>query len=110
MISITAAAAAHLRAIIKHSRGQADSAVRLISNGKNGLSMTVGPAADGDTVLTDDTGPVLIIARDIAGRLDGLVFDRFVDEVDGQTNVGLTFRKATEADRPDPVTPAPIAS
>jgi hypothetical protein len=72
--------------------------------------MTIGPAADGDTVLSDETGPVLIIAHDIAGRLDGLVFDRFVDEIDGQTNVGLTFRKPTEVELRGPAEPAPIAS
>jgi Fe-S cluster assembly iron-binding protein IscA len=110
MISITPAAAAHLRTIIKHSRAQANTAVRLISNGKNGLSMTIGCAADGDTVLTDDVGPVLIIAHDIAGRLDGLVFDRFVDEVDGQTNVGLTFRKPTDTELLGLAAATPVAS
>lgn len=93
MISITTAAAAHLRGIIKHSRGQPGQAVKLISNGKNGLSMTVGAADAGDTVLEDDNGPVLIIAAGIAPRLDGLVFDRLVTEIDGQTNVSYSFRR-----------------
>jgi Fe-S cluster assembly iron-binding protein IscA len=95
MITLTTPAAAHLRAIMKHGRVPADHAVRLISNGKNGLSMTIGAAAEGDTVLTDETGPVLIIARDMASRLDGLVFDRVVTDIDGQTNVELSFRRPT---------------
>ena len=109
MISITAAAAAHLRGLIKHSRGQPEQAVKLVSNGKNGLSMSIGTAGEGDTVLHDDSGPVLIIAAEVAQRLDGLVFDRLVTEVDGQPNVGYSFRRPTEAEVAGPGADAPLA-
>jgi Fe-S cluster assembly iron-binding protein IscA len=93
MITVTAHAATELRSLLKHSRALPTHAVRLAANGKGGLSMTISAAAAGDLVISRDDSPLLIVAGDIAARLDGLVFDYLVSEVDGQPNRGFTFRR-----------------
>jgi hypothetical protein len=72
--------------------------------------MSIGTAGEGDTVLHDDSGPVLIIAADIAPRLDGLVFDRLVTQVDGQPNVGYSFRRPVGDEIGGPGAGAPLAT
>jgi Fe-S cluster assembly iron-binding protein IscA len=102
MISVTSPAAAELQALLKHSRAQPGQGVKLAPNGKGGLSMTIGAPCAGDTVIHRDDIPLLIVDGSIAGRLDGLVFDYLMTEVDGRPNNGFTFRRPGADESPAP--------
>lgn len=95
MISVTPAAASYLRSLIRHSRGQPGQVVKLLFDGKNGLVMTMSQPSEGDTVLEDGSGPVLVIEPALAARLDGLVFDQIGSEVDGRAATTYSFRRPT---------------
>jgi Fe-S cluster assembly iron-binding protein IscA len=94
MIAITPAAVGQLRGLIKHSRGQPGLALKLISDGRNGITMTMGQADESDVVIRDDGAPILIIASALASRLDGLIFDWLVTEVNNERRGGFSFRPA----------------
>ncbi len=97
MITLTAAAAADLRSLLKHGRARPGQGVTVSPNGHGGLILGIGAGAAGDTVVCDGDVPLLIVAQRIAGVLDGLVFDCPLREVDGRSGRHLTFRRPDRA-------------
>lgn len=112
MIGITRRAATELRSILSASRAQPGHALRLAPDGKGGIRMQVGPASDHDVVIEDQTGPVLLIGAELARRLQGLVFDWLITEVQGSPRASLSFRLRLdeETDLLPPPEKAPVAS
>jgi len=98
MVLVTPAAAGELRALLKHSRATGAQALRLIPDGRDGIGMMVSVPEDGDEVVEDGVGPVLIIAAPLVGPLNGLVFDWVTVEIDGEARRGFTLREAGAGD------------
>ena len=86
MIDVTRCAAIEIRSLLthsKHSRASAGHVLRLTFDGKSGIAMGLGEPAGDDVVIGDVDGPVLAIAPQLARRLDGLVFDWIISEMQG---------------------------
>jgi len=92
MIYVTRRAASEIRGLLKHSRASAGHVLRLAFDGKHGIAMRMGEPAGDDVVIGDADGPVLAITPELARRLDGLVFDWVISEVQGLGRGGLSFR------------------
>jgi Fe-S cluster assembly iron-binding protein IscA len=93
MIHVTSAAARELRSLLKHSRAVAGHAVRLIPNRRGGVAMLVGAPKEGDVVIEENGAAVLIIAAELVGQLDGLVFDWNAREVEGEARRDFGLRR-----------------
>ena len=105
MIYVTARAANQVRSLLKQSRATADHVLRLTFDGKSGIAMGLGAPVGDDVVIGDADGPVLAIPPQLAGRLDGLVFDWIISEVRGLGSGALSFRPRLD-EEPDLTVPA----
>ena len=97
MIEVTEQAAKELRSLLKDSKAGPRHAVRLASDNRGGLTMTICEPKDGDTIITAGDLPVLIVADSVVKALDGLIFDYATREVDGNPHHGFQFRRPDTA-------------
>ena len=93
VIHVTSAAARELRSLLKHSRAVAGHAVRLIPNRRGGVAMLVGLPLEGDVVIEEAGVAVLIVAAELVGQLDGLVFDWTAREIEGEARRDFGLRR-----------------
>jgi hypothetical protein len=103
MISVTRRAAVEIRGLLKphrptQSRARGGHVLRLTFDGRSGIAMGLGAPAADDVVIGDADGPVLAISAGLAPRLDGLVFDWIIAEVQGLGRGGFSFRPRLDED------------
>lgn len=110
MVLVSPAAANELRSLLKHSRATPGHAVRLIPGHLERLNMLIGPPEAGDEVIWDNGAIVLIISAALVTRLDGLVFDWSVHELDGQTHRDFGLRRPKRDEFKDAAAAAVVAA
>jgi hypothetical protein len=93
MIGLTSEGAAALRSVLKHGRGRPGQGVKVAPDGRGGLVLTISAPSEGDLVVYHDGAPLLIVAGNLAGRVDGLLFDCLVIGDDDPRIRGFTFRR-----------------
>jgi hypothetical protein len=101
MIYVTPRAAVEIRALLERPRAEAGHALRLALDGRSGIVMQLRAPTGNDAVLADAHGVLLAIAPELARRLDGLVFDWVVSEVQGLRHGGFSFRPQLGEEQPD---------
>ncbi len=75
MIRLTERAAHGLKAILAANRTPKNQGVKLVRGEQGRASMTIGSAAEGDSVVDGGRRPLLIVDASIVDVLDGIVLD-----------------------------------
>jgi hypothetical protein len=84
MLHVTAQAQGYLRALHEQIRAPRDQSFRISQLPNNRLAIVMSLAEDGDEVIFDQRGPILIIAATLSSPMDGMTLD-VVPRTEGNT-------------------------
>jgi hypothetical protein len=104
MVILTEQAVIALQALLHDAQATPGQGVKLAPDGKGRITFTVeAPGADDEVIVRDDV-PVLILERQLAARLEGLLLDYHLVVVEGRPSAQFTLRQPESQDgaRPAP--------
>ena len=97
MLDVTSAATDELKAVRQQRRLDKLHAVRVGPDDDGHLHLTVDAMRPDDEVIDDPTGPLVLVSREVAGRISNATLD-YAREGDERGFVGFVLRNRMAAD------------